>query len=297
MALKDLITSSFPQYCETLISGKSVCFRPMIVMEEKSLLLVKQSDNKASIIKTIINIIDSCFEDFDSKESSIADLEHAFLLLRAKSLGEIESFNIKCPDTGEDAILKINILNDIQIINTKNDPNIKINNNLLLIMSPPTIKTLLKFPDYNTNSSKIYSYIASCLKQIQTRKEIINCEDKSENEIEEFIQNLTPQQFNKIIEYFDSLPSIQISSTYKTSDGITRQVNIKGLFSFINFFFDHLTMDLYYRQNFQMKYHHHYNINEIENMIPWERTVYLEQIRNHLRQETNRLNNTTELSF
>lgn len=236
MALKDLITSSFPQYCETLISGKSVCFRPMIVMEEKSLLLVKQSDNKASIIKTIINIIDSCFEDFDSKESSIADLEHAFLLLRAKSLGEIESFNIKCPDTGEDAILKINILNDIQIINTKNDPNIKINNNLLLIMSPPTIKTLLKFPDYNTNSSKIYSYIASCLKQIQTRKEIINCEDKSENEIEEFIQNLTPQQFNKIIEYFDSLPSIQISSTYKTSDGITRQVNIKGLFSFINFF-------------------------------------------------------------
>ena len=46
-----------------------------------------------------------------------------------------------------------------------------------------------------------------------------------------------------------------------------------------------------------MKYHHHYNINEIENMIPWERTVYLEQIRNHLRQETNRLNNTTELSF
>ena len=115
MALKDLITSSFPQYCETLSSGKSACFRPMVVMEEKSLLLVKQSNDKSSILKTVTNIIKSCFEDFDIKNSTIADLEHAFLLLRAKSLGEMEEFNIKCPDTGEDVVLKINILNDIKI--------------------------------------------------------------------------------------------------------------------------------------------------------------------------------------
>jgi len=297
MPLKDLITSSFPQYCETLVSGKSVCFRPMIVLEEKSLLLVKDSDDKTGVLKTLMNIINSCFDGFIAKESSIADFEHAFLLLRAKSLGEIESFSIKCPDTDEDAILKINILNDIKINKPKSSPKIKINNNLLLIMTPPTIKTLIQYPDYNTNSDKIYSYVASCLKQIQTQKEIINCEDKPEKEIVEFIQNLTPQQFNMIIEYFDSLPSIQISSNYKTSDGVTRQINIKGLFNFINFFFDHLTLDLYYRQNFQMKYHHHYSLDEIETMIPWERTVYLEQIRNHLKQETNRLNNTTEMSF
>lgn len=297
MALKDLITSSFPQYCETLSSGKSACFRPMVVMEEKSLLLVKQSNDKSSILKTVTNIIKSCFEDFDIKNSTIGDLEHAFLLLRAKSLGEMEEFNIKCPDTGEDVVLKINILNDIKINKSKCNPKIKINNNLLLIMTPPTIKTLLKYPDYNTDPEVIYPYIASCLKQIQTHKEIIDCSDKSEKEIVEFIQNLTPQQFKTIIEYFDCLPTVQIVSKYKTSDGITREITIKGLFNFINFFFDHLTLELYYRQNFQMKYYHHYNIDEIEGMIPWERTVYLEQIRTHLKEETNRLNNTTEMSF
>ena len=46
-----------------------------------------------------------------------------------------------------------------------------------------------------------------------------------------------------------------------------------------------------------MKYYHHYTLNEIENMIPWERSIYLEQIRNHLQEETDRLNNSTEMNF
>ena len=49
MALKDIIISSFPQYCEKLQSGKQVSFRPIIVLEEKSLLLAKQSKDKINL--------------------------------------------------------------------------------------------------------------------------------------------------------------------------------------------------------------------------------------------------------
>lgn len=297
MALKDLIISSFPQYCEKLASGRSVCFRPMTVLEEKSLLLTKQSEDKLSILKTLTNIISNCFENIDVNSFSIAELEQSFLLLRSKSLGEIEQFTIKCPVTNEMVNFQVNLITDLKVNTTKPNPKIKLNSNLLLVLNPPTVKTLLKFPEYDSNSENVYGFIASCVKQINTQKEVINCSDKSEKEIIEFIQNLTPQQFNTIIGYFDSLPTAEIIPEYKTSDGELRKVSIKGIFNFINFFFNHLTLDLFYRQNFQMKYYHNYTLTEIENMIPWERAVYMEQIRKHLNDETNRLNNTTEMIF
>jgi len=296
MALKDLIISSFPQYCEKLASGKDVCFRPMVVSEEKSLLLAKQTQDKLSILKTLIGIISSCFNESNLKDYSICDLENAFLLLRAKSLGEIESFTIRCPETNEKVTLNVNLNTDIKIKKSKISAKIKLNGELILVLTPPTIQTLLKYPNYNTDSENIYEFISGCVKQIITKKEVIDCSDKSQEEIVDFIKNLTPKQFSLIVEYFDSLPTLHITPEYTTSDGVTRKVTIKGIFDFINFFFEHITLELFYRQNFQMKYYHHYSIEEIENMIPWERSVYLEQIRMHLKEETNRVNNTTEMS-
>ena len=297
MALKDIIISSFPQYCEKLQSGKQVSFRPIIVLEEKSLLLAKQSKDKITILKTLTDIMSSCFNEKSILSYSICDFEQAFLLLRSKSLGEIESFNITCPETNESVDITINLSTDISVNKNKINHKIKLQDNLILVMSIPTIGTLLKYPNYKDDNETIYQFIASCVKQIVTQKEVIDCSDKSQKELIEFIQNLTPKQFNKIIEYFDSLPAVYIVSSYTTSDLVKRSITIKGFFNLINFFFSHLSLDLYYIQNFQMKYYHHYTLNEIENMIPWERSIYLEQIRNHLQEETDRLNNSTEMNF
>jgi hypothetical protein len=288
MALKDLLLSSLPQYSETLVSGKEVCFRPMIVSEEKALLLAKHSNNKQTVLKTLINIINSCFGT--SKDWAIPDFEHMFLLLRAKSIGEIEGFTIRCPDTGEEVNIKINLLKDIKITKSKNSNKIKLNENLLLVMREPSVKTLLKFPEYKENTDELYGFIGSCIKQIQNQKEIIEASETPEKEIKEFVENLTSGQFKAVTQYFDTLPSVEIVSNYHTSDGKQRQIKLRGLFDYINFFFSHLNLQLYYMQNFQMKYHHNYSLEEIEHMIPFERSVYIEQIRAHLNQEKQRLN-------
>ena len=57
MALKDLLITNLPEYSENLISGKSVFFRPLIVSEEKAILIAKQSGNKQTLLKTLINVI------------------------------------------------------------------------------------------------------------------------------------------------------------------------------------------------------------------------------------------------
>lgn len=287
MALKDLLLSSLPQYSETLVSGKQVNFRPMIVSEEKAMLLAKHSDNKQTVLKTLINIINSCFET--SKDWSIPDFEHMFLLLRAKSIGEIEGFTIRCPETGEEVNIKINLLKDIKITKPKSSNKIKLNDNLVLIMKEPTVKTLLKYPEYKENTEHLYGFIGACIKQIQSQKEIIDAAESSEKDLKDFVENLTSGQFKAVTNFFDGLPCVEVVSSYQTSDGKQREIKLKGLFEYINFFFSHLNLQLYYMQNFQMKYHHNYSLQEIENMIPFERSVYIEQIRAHLNQEKQRL--------
>jgi len=45
----------------------------------------------------------------------------------------------------------------------------------------------------------------------------------------------------------------------------------------------------YYNLIFAMKQHHHWNVEEIESMIPWERDVYVTLLKNHLEEEKERI--------
>jgi hypothetical protein len=296
MALKDILLSSLPQYTEILATEKKVNFRPLIVSEEKAILIAKNSGNKETLLNTLINVLQACYGEKDLKKQTICDFENMFLLLRAKSIGEIETFEIVCPETGEHVHLTVNLLEDIKLNNTtapKN--NLKLGDNLLVVLKPPTVKQLLSYPDYANSSETLYGFIGDCIKQVQTLNDTIDCTELSTKEKTEFIQSLTSNQFKKIIEYFDLLPSIEVHGKYKTSDGKERCLKIKGIFNHINFFFEHLSLQLYYQQNFEMKYNHKYSLEEIETMIPWERTVYLEQIRAELKETQQKLTNSTNL--
>jgi hypothetical protein len=46
-------------------------------------------------------------------------------------------------------------------------------------------------------------------------------------------------------------------------------------------------MDLenYYKINFALMQFHKYSLTEIENLIPWERDIYVSLLQNHLEEE------------
>ena len=287
MPLKDILTSSLPNYCVTLLSGKSVCFRPMLVCEEKSLLLAKQTQDKQTILKNLINVISNCCldESLKIKEICIADFENIFLLLRAKSIGESETFQIKCPETAESVQIKVNLETDVKLLNYEPPCNIKLNDNLAIIMKHPSVYSLFKYPNNETDTKQLFGYVSTCIKGLQTNKESINCQEMPEQEVIEFVESLTKKQFDQVFKYVNETPKTYIIANYTTKDGVNRQVKINGIFNYFNFFFDHLNLQLFYKQHFLLKNYHNYSLQEIENMIPWERAVYTEQLRAYLKEK------------
>jgi hypothetical protein len=47
----------------------------------------------------------------------------------------------------------------------------------------------------------------------------------------------------------------------------------------------HIDLENYYRLNFSLMQYHKWSLTEIESMMPWERDVYVELLKQHLEEE------------
>jgi hypothetical protein len=47
----------------------------------------------------------------------------------------------------------------------------------------------------------------------------------------------------------------------------------------------HIDLESYFRLNFALMQYHKYSLTEIENMIPWEKDIYVALLKQHLEEE------------
>ena len=47
----------------------------------------------------------------------------------------------------------------------------------------------------------------------------------------------------------------------------------------------HEDLESYYKINFALMQHHKYSLTELENMIPWEREIYLSLLKQYIEEE------------
>jgi hypothetical protein len=47
----------------------------------------------------------------------------------------------------------------------------------------------------------------------------------------------------------------------------------------------HIDLESYFRLNFSLMQYHKYSLTEIENMIPWEKDIYVTLLKQHLEEE------------
>jgi len=47
----------------------------------------------------------------------------------------------------------------------------------------------------------------------------------------------------------------------------------------------HIDLESFYKLNFALMQHHKYSLTEIENMMPWERDIYLALLNQHIEEE------------
>ena len=277
----------FPKYQIHLpISKQEKYFRPFTVREESTLLLAKQTENPTILLKNLIDVMSVCFGE-DVSSYCLADFEYAFLKFREKSIGELETFEFKCPETQEQVSSSVNLLNDILVVNDIPKNRIQLDEGIVVEFTPPTIHTILEVPDYKKNTEDSIKYISKCISKIQNKKQVLKAEDLSNTELQEFLYNLTKKQFQQVLDYFENQPKTYVVFNYMTNDGKVRNVQSSGILSLLNFFFDHISLHTFFTLMFQMKYFHNYSMDEYYDMLPWQRHVLTNLIIAELEKEKN----------
>ena len=64
-----------------------------------------------------------------------------------------------------------------------------------------------------------------------------------------------------------------------------------GLTKFFYLGLVHNSLSNYYQLNFSLMHHHKYSLSELENMIPFERDIYVTLLKQHLEEEEERRKN------
>ena len=47
----------------------------------------------------------------------------------------------------------------------------------------------------------------------------------------------------------------------------------------------HITLESYFKLNFALMQHHKYSLPEVENMMPWERDIYVGLLNQYIEEE------------
>lgn len=232
MALPKLASA---KYELTLPStGQKVEYRPFLVKEEKALMLAQQAGAQSDMIRAVQDIVSSCtFDVLNPKELPIFDIEYVFLQLRSKSVGEKTQVKITCPDDNEtQATVEIDLSEVECVREVGHDTNIKLTDTIGLILDYPKIDMMSKL-DTEDETSATFDVIKNCISQVYDADNVYVRNDMEDKDLDDFIESMTHEQFEKVNQFFATMPRIKKSVKVKNpKTGVESEVVLQGMSDF-----------------------------------------------------------------
>ena len=226
-----------PNYSLELPStGKTIKYRPFLVKEQKILLMAQDSGNEEEVADAMGKLVASCtYGDLDPALSPMFDLEYVFLNIRCKSVGSQVKVVITCPDDEE---TKVPVTIDLEEINVNmldnHSTEIMITDEVKANFRYPILKDMRGVTTDSTELDKVFHVMNKCISNIEFGDDIYQRSDISEEELNNFIDELTSEQFEKIVEFFNTMPKLR--HTIEVTNPKTKvksEVVLEGLESFL----------------------------------------------------------------
>jgi copper chaperone CopZ len=218
----------YPTYsCVLPSKDKEVFFRPFLVSDEKSLLLIKEEKNTRIIFKAILELIEDCYRDIDPQELTLQDMEYLFCNLRSKSVGEMVKISFTCPTTQEKIESRID-LSKLSVVKGIKEKEIKLDDSTKIILKEPKISKIIDLSgDFDTKH-----FLKASIAKVYMDENVFNSDDISEQDMTSLLSNLTISEYEKIKSFVTDLPKITAVVKYNTSDGTERTMKLEGILNF-----------------------------------------------------------------
>ena len=234
MALPKLDT---PTYRLTIPSTREeIEYRPFLVKEQKLLMMAQESEDERQVIDTVGKLVSSCtFEKIDSDNSPLFDIEYVFLKIRGKSVGEKIKLNLTCPDDEKTQVETEIDLEDVSVQMAADHTNeIQITDTVKMFLKYPILKNMKSVASDDSQTKQVFEVLSQCIHEIHFGEQVFNRVDISKKDINEFIDQLTSGQFDKILDFFNTMPKLRhVIPVTNPKTKVESEVVVEGLASFL----------------------------------------------------------------
>jgi DNA-directed RNA polymerase subunit M/transcription elongation factor TFIIS len=234
-----------PMYSVELpLTKKKVRYRPFLVKEEKLLMMAMEADDIKGITTTIKQIVNNCIlDEIDVDSLPVMDIEFLFLQLRARSVNEIVELSYKCnnilkDDEGTEKICNHIVKFDFNILEIKptHDENhsnkIELNSELGIVMRYPTFESIEMIED-ESDVNKVFSILTTCIDYVYDKDNIYYAKDVPSKDLNEFIESMTREQFDKVKNFFETMPKLKKKVDFKCGKcGYSENIEVEGIQNF-----------------------------------------------------------------
>ena len=218
-------------------TDEKIKYRPFLVREEKILMIAMEGKEQSGILDAVKQIVKSCtFDKFDMSKAPMFDVEYIFLNIRAKSVGEISTVNLRCLDDNETFVKTEIDLTEVEVkMDEEHTNKIELTEEMGMIMTYPNLDSFADYDVTNINASNMIDMIASCIAQIYDKKgeDVYDSKDSTHKELVDFIEQLNSKQFAEVQKFFDTMPKLTKTVTVKNpKTKVESEVTLNGLNDF-----------------------------------------------------------------
>lgn len=210
-----------PVYTLTIPSTKKEFkYRPFLVKDEKALMIAQQSEDQTVMLDTIRDVIKSCAKSpIEVEKLASFDIEYIFIKLRAISVGELVDLVFKC-DVCNDPKARSQVQINLQDVKVEEFPGhqskIPLFNNVGIAMKYPSIQVMKDIETATSdNINELFDIVIGCIDFIYDDEEVYVAKDQKREELNQFLDNLTAEQFDKIRSFFTTMPQLRVYVDYK----------------------------------------------------------------------------------
>ena len=219
-------------------SKEKINYRPFLVKEEKILLLALEDGSAGALNAALKQIVNNCtYEKLEVDKLATFDLEFIFLRIRAKSVGEVSTLSLLAEDDGETYVEVEIPLEKITVDFPKDHTDtVKLTDTIGVVLRYPTYETLAEMndlPDETSGVERIFTLMSKCVDRIYDAETVHERIDFNEEELETFLNSLSPQQFADVQKFFDTMPKLQHQVKFTNPNTKKKNtVTLEGLQSF-----------------------------------------------------------------
>lgn len=196
-------------YVQLTTKSEKIKCRPFIVKEQKLLMMAAEENTPDALQNATIEVLKACtFGKVDIEQLAIFDLQYLFLKIRSKSIGESADLLFNCSECSHANPVSIN-LEEIKVEGSAGHTNkIMLTDKVGVLLKYPSIVTE-KHVEHPENIETVdFEIIIASMESIFDQNTVYDVKNTEKAELIQFLESLTTEQYKKIVDFFETMPSI-----------------------------------------------------------------------------------------